>query len=658
MRTRRNSLWALLLTFSFIALPAVAVPAGAAPVANPILISEIVDVTPIVGPGDEVEVSVSVRNDGEEIIKDASLDLRFRSAQLISRSAVELWEQPDEDSVFDLLGPEGTVVISEELADLNPGQERLVKLRISTEKLYLPRSPSQWGPRGIAVDTKIGSDLVARERTFILWFPATQDQVFPTQLSVLAPLAGTPPGGLDGEAQGDRLQKVLDATSEREVSYAIDPYLLSGTETQTAVPHIRKRLKGREVFALPKFDADVTSLAQIDELRAADYLQAARSAISSELDTSASDILLWPEGQADTSLADFAAAQESLGVGAIITGPTQLLPVTPLTYTPSGKARIATDAGLVTALIPDSELSTTLTAAATDGVTSSTALARQRLLADTAVITQERPADPRHVLVTLPRNWNPDPERAQELLSALTAAPWVELEAVRTLIGAPSGQVEREPLPLKVEPGTDLDGQLVKSAKAAQTDLNEFRSIIERPDLVLPLADIQLAGIVSNGWRHSPDERDALVAEISREVKRLQNSVNVIPAGAVNLVTDAGEIPVIIKNEFHQEVSVQVRLETDSSFLKTTQVITAEVPADSESSVLVPVEAIGNRDVEVAVNLETENGGQIGEPQTITVRVRAGWEDAGTRVIGAVLIVLFVIGIIRTVRRAQKRRKS
>lgn len=621
------------------------------------LVTEITDVTQVVNPGDDLAVTVKVRNRGEEPIEDVALELRFRSAQLISRSSLEMWEALDEGEI-DELRPSGTVITRARVDELKPGDERTATLKISSDKLFLPRLASQWGPRGIAVDSKIGDDIVERQRTFFIWFPTEVDQVFPTQVSILAPLVGTPPGGEGGAAEGERLQKVLDATRNAEVSYAVDPYLLTGTETEITSAQLRDATEGREVFTLPNFDADVSALAHVEELSGFDYLKGARATISAQLDTSASDVLLWPEGNADGALGEFAARYESQGVGAIITAPQQLEPAIPLTYTPTGKARVETENSVVSALIPDAAMSATLTAAATEGVRTSTALARQRLLAESAVITQERPADARHVLLTVPRNWNPDPARSRDLLKALNEAPWVELEAVRTLIGSPAGEFEREPLPTFQQTDNQIEAETVLEAQSAHAQLTQFRSIIDQPELVFPLADVQLKGIVANGWRHSPDERSALVEQIAASAAELQEMVAVIPAGTVNLVTDSGEIPVLIHNAFTQEVTVSVRLATDSSFLKTSKPVVAQLPPESETSILIPVEAIGNRDVDVAVHLENSEGQQVGAPQTITVRVRAGWEDAGTRVAVVVLVVLFVIGIFRTIRRGRKRNKS
>src|SRR5690625_7489964 len=111
----------------------------------------------------------------------------------------------------------------------------------------------------------MGEELVDRERTFVLWFPANAENLFPTQVSVLAPLTGTPPGGEGGEAQGERLQNILDATRDHEVAFALDPQLLAGGESAVGLAPLREALGGKDVCAISHFDADVQVMAHAAE---------------------------------------------------------------------------------------------------------------------------------------------------------------------------------------------------------------------------------------------------------------------------------------------------------------------------------------------------------------------------------------------------------
>src|SRR5690625_253259 len=89
----------LILGFSFIALFALTpAPAVAAPATPDALATRLVDVPAIVDPRDDIEVRVLVLNTDKSVINDSALELRFRSAQLISRSAVDMWELPEDDA--------------------------------------------------------------------------------------------------------------------------------------------------------------------------------------------------------------------------------------------------------------------------------------------------------------------------------------------------------------------------------------------------------------------------------------------------------------------------------------------------------------------------------------------------------------------------------
>ena len=84
-------------------------------------------------------------------------------------------------------------------------------------------------------------------------------------------------------------------------------------------------------------------------------------------------------------------------------------------------------------------------------------------------------------------------------------------------------------------------------------------------------------------------------------------------------------------------------------------VLDLQIPAHQSSTAQVPVHAVGSGDVVVEVLLTTPEGSPIDDPVEIQVRVRADWETVGTAVVAGILVVMLVVGIIRTVRRARRR---
>lgn len=705
MLRRLTGALALLFVALSLAVPASALPTKPSTPSKDDLVTEITDITPIVEPGDDLKVSAVVRNEGEKTIKDAELDLRLYRPQLISRSSVELWEDP-EDSL-DPVRPTGQVVSTEDVGDIAEGEKVEVELTLSSGAMYLPLDASMWGPRGIAVDTRHKDDVLHRERSFMLWFPAHPEAVSPTDVSILAPLVSQPhqadsplvepdadesphPSGEegseyaedddladdeaddsassddsindDGDAPSDPVVKEFRNLVETGVNYglswAVDPALFTVSDYENQAKVLKDTLGGEDVFALPKHDADVAAFAHHGDENFGKYLTGSPTTISQELGATSGDILLWPDTAVDQKIAQFTANYEADGVGAAVATGDQLPPTSPLSYTPSGKARVKTDSGAAPVLLAEAEMSKRLITASTTDDDESMALSRQRLLADSAVITQERPTDPRHILMTLPRDWEPNLDSSEEILKTLSSAAWVDIVPARTLLGGPTPEVSREPLPSHHLSNAEISQNTLQEAQGVADELSAFRYTVSEPDLVLPRADDALDSIVATSWRTHTEERDGLIRQIRDAVANLHSEITVIPGGTVNLITDSGEIPVLIANEFSQDATVTVELESNSSFLITKKTATAEIPAHSDKTVLVPVEAIGNQDVDVNVTLINSKGDEVGQSETITVRVRAGWEDAGTRIVGGVLILLFIIGIVRTIRRGRKRMES
>lgn len=717
MLRRLTGALALLFVALSLAVPASALPTKPSAPSPDDLVTEITDITPIVEPGDNLKVSAVVRNEGEKAIKDAELDLRLYRPQLISRSSVELWEDP-EDSL-DPVRPTGQVVETKEVGDLAEGEKVELELTLSSDSMYLPLDASMWGPRGIAVDTRHKDDVLHRERTFMVWFPANPDTISPTDVSILAPLVSQPhtatsplaqldsdesphPGSEESSASsGDatepadengleeaedtntgsddsasdhddtadedeiprdpavkEFQDLVETGVDHGLSWAVDPALFTVSDYEDQANVLKDTLGGEDVFALPKHDADVAAFAHHGDENFGKYLTGSRTTISQELGATSGDILLWPDTAVDQKIAQFTANYETDGVGAAVATGDQLPPTSPLSYTPSGKARVKTDSGAAPILLAEAEMSQRLIAASTAEDNESIALSRQRLLADSAVITQERPTDPRHILLTLPRDWEPNLDSSEEILKTLSAAAWINIVPARNLLGGPTPEVSREPLPSHHLSNAEVSQETLQEALNVADELSAFRYTVTEPELVLPRVDDALDSIVATSWRSHTEERDGLVRQIRDAVADLHNEITVIPGGTVNLITDSGEIPVLIANEFSQDATVTVELESNSSFLITKKTATAEIPAHSDKTVLVPVEAIGNQDVDVNVTLINSEGDEVGQPETITVRVRAGWEDAGTRIVGGVLILLFIIGIVRTIRRGRKRMES
>jgi hypothetical protein len=68
----------------------------------------------------------------------------------------------------------------------------------------------------------------------------------------------------------------------------------------------------------------------------------------------------------------------------------------------------------------------------------------------------------------------------------------------------------------------------------------------------------------------------------------------------------------------------------------------------------VPVQSISNGVVDVTVTLASGTGVEIGNPRTLELNVQAGWETPITIGIAVIVVVIFGVGVARTIVRRRK----
>lgn len=427
----------------------------------------------------------------------------------------------------------------------------------------------------------------------------------------------------------------------------------------------------RDVVLLPYGDTD---LAAVAHTRSTDLLGAAirrseQLAESTGLPDGAEVSLAWPaDALPDLATAAVAGSREQ----ALLVGPGELPAPSVLTYTPTGHATVATAQGDVTLLVPDERLSDALrtgwvgtgsdgepaerTATMTAQLTPATAA--QDLLAELAVITRERPSDARHLLLTVPRDWDPDPDVADAQLTALEGAPWVRPASVAALVGATDPGVDRGALAEREVAPEEVDAAEVDAMAATVAERRDLAQLVEDPDTLLGDLEAEALAPLGVAWRADPRGRAAVVTTAQGLAQSLRDVVGVEPVGDLNLIARSGEFPVRVTNGLDQPVTVVVGLRPGDARLVPERSVEVTIPAQGEERVLIPVHAVQSADVDVAVELRTTQGVLVDDGTVFQVRVRADWEGIGTAVIGALLALGLVIGLIRTIRRGRTGRRS
>ncbi|MFF2268193.1 DUF6049 family protein [Cellulosimicrobium cellulans] len=660
----------------------------------------------VLGPGDTLTVTARITNGTAETLESPVVALGIDRRVLSTRSALESW------TTIGLDGRVGVRVTGDDLgAPLAAGASVETTLTVPVAELDL-HAGSDWGPRGISLTVSDGGARQAVQRTFVLWEPS--GEVTPLRLSVVAAMTG-PPVDPDPQAYDDalsaavatdgRLGRLLAATGGApEVAWVADPALLAGA-TGSGDPTVNAwadavsaAAAGRSTFALRAYDPDVAAFAHAGlALPEGTPLPAAPGPATQDLstddatdddatdddttddDAAATDEtpgtdaapdptagwrtdLAWPgDAVPDLSTTTLAAAS---GATATVVGPGGLVPDESLTYTPSGVAEVATAAGPVKALVADAVLTALLSAGDGSGVT-----ATQRILAETAVIARERPAEQRHVVVVLPRSWEAEPTLFTARLDALRAAAWVDLAPVDDLLASAPPAVERTPLPDGGTGEGEITVAQLRALDRSRADLAAFATVAADPATITRPLEPGFVTPTAVAFRAAQPSRVLAVQHAEQRSAAVRGTLSVETRAPFLFVAEQEDLPVRVRSTLEQEATVEVVLRPDDPRLRAPERRTVTIPAATrdadgdlvaaETSVGVPVEGFGSGNVTVEVELVSAAQPQVrvAEPQEFVVRVRADWESVGTVVVAVLLALALVAGIWRTVRRGRSPRR-
>lgn len=673
----------------------------------------------VLAPGETLAVTVVVRNEGTEPLAAPLVRLKLAPRLLASRDAVDDWATaPDDDfsgsrvaevPLPDGIGPGGqvTVPLTVPADDLplpgaatgwGPRGIAVAVLDADFVQVALTRTHVVWFP---------GRSFSSPVRTSVL-----------VPLTGGAPDVATglvPPEDLEELTADDgRLAAVLAAASAPGVSWALDPALLASaaaldpgvpdalaapptdptpptdsappapttpsptepspperpTPSPTVPPvpgattwlgQLRAAAADREVVALPYADPDVTALAHAGEgdLHGLAEEQG-RDTVQELLGEPARTDIAWPAGGS----VDAGTLQVLSGDGrsAVVLSEGAQPLVEVLDFTPTGRSSLTADGAPVAGLLVDTSLSRTLAStgqgvggARTPQSTTDDLLAVQHLLAETAAITMERPSVDRHVLVTAPRDWDPDAQTGARALAALTAVPWVEPTSLGSLVDSPAPDVDRAPLAADpADVADDLPADVLRAVGSALETTRQLAPALTRPEDLLAAAEHSAVAATSVAWRDDlsawTDQVQTFVASSSALVQGIQ----VVQGSDINVLSARADLPLTVTNSLDQDVQVTVQLNPGSARLVAEEVVPVTVPAGGQERVAVPVRAIASGDTEVSVQLRTPDGEDLGEPVLIMVRVRADWENRGTLGLAVVAGLVLVVGLVRTIRRGRR----
>lgn len=695
--------------------------------ATPLPISvSLTSVTPVaLAPDSVMTVTGTVRNIGRTTFSALQVVLRL-DWRVLDRRQIAEWAALDPKDPANGTRQNG-VPLGRRLA---PGETAGFTVTMRGDSAQLPVDAKGFGPRKMAIEIQNGAGRsgprVGILRTFAVWNPV--QEYSPTRLAILVPVTSghqpVDPKGEGGQVpqlwgKNGRLARLLTATADHAFSYAIDPSLVAAaiatqtpqparprgapgdtgtTPTTTQTPSetaavetpapapqsgprtapfdpavaarakeiltdLRTSLADRESFTLPYADPDVAALADgyrsvLDDADR-EATDVTRSALAVELPGQ----LVWPvNDKVDQATANLAAD----GSGRTLVLPSSMAGATRDGGTAPAHASLSLPNGQADALVSDDVLSSAL---ADTGGREST-LATQRLLAETAAVTAAHPAESPVVLATVPRAWNPEPAGVTSSLSTLRNAPWIQLDRVGAARMLPPSTLERPNLSTAAPaPNTQLPGTHVRIIARQLQRLEDFTpALVRQEDVARKIGPVRRSALemLSTCWISRQKGVGPARGVLTTEVNRLYGSLAVVGGSSANLLAETGQLPVTVDNQLDAPVRVYLDLHPASALVRVTGPVLVDVEAFKTRTVRVPLQAVGNGDVQIEGTLRlpagaggssgrgARIGAKVGNTSTIDVRVHYDWADRGLVWIGVVLALLLVAGLFRSVRRGRR----
>lgn len=553
-----------------------------------------------------------------------------------------------------------------------------------------------WGPRGLLVTataspvdgaTEDGTTsegaMSARAPAFTTWYPEVSAE--PTHVSLVLPvtLPGfTATGDIDPAtltaaiADDGALHAALEAArASPELTLAVDPRLVTSIRTaiedagadpgegtvepaasatasddaanelQTWLDDFLAEAGKHTVFALPYADADLAGLQKQDPDTLSGPAVEESTSVAEEFEHARTDIV-WPVS--GTLSRDNLVPLSDGGKRIVVVSDLQQPSVTSYTQNSHSSMQVPGDGGsptLVESLAVDTGLSEALVGS---GDEPGTASAISEYVAQTSTITAERPSDGRHLLVVLPRTAPTAGARAAA--EAMDSVPWIAPESLDDL-------VDTQPVTRALLQSTTRRAGVATSAldsmTAAQSRLSAHAALFTDPETARTDFTNMALSCTSASFADSGDVFDC----VQRAEKSASDEISAISpetGSPVLLVTgQKTTIPVTVRNGSAYEASVQVRVTSKTPQLKTTMSKPVTIPAGDSSRVDVPVEGVANADLDTTVEIIASDGYVSPTSATLPVHVRADWENIGTAVIGGVVALVFVVGLIKTVKRGR-----
>lgn len=634
----------------------------------------------------KVQITGTVENHTGSQMTGLTVRMRYNGTSLTSRSQLERYASGQPSA---LLRGVGVKVVQLPKAAVANGSQAF---SLSADTADIGMRKFGVYPVGVEV-VNSAQEVVAGVITFVTFAPKAGD-VKPVKIGWVWPLADrqhrTAADGFTDDdlntqmAKGGRLDGLVSAAAATRtpVTWAVDPALLDdarqmasgsyevqGLREDTAVKkpksaaadawlkQLKLAMKNDKYFALPYGDPDVVALVRNKYQNQVALAYKNAQVTTDVLGAQPSTPMAWPPyGVAGPSTLKQLVHYGRVGTGPILMSADKAFAPPAGGYTPSAVTTAEIDNKAHSVLTYDDTLADVLDQ--NSRAPGGKVLTEQRFLAETAMITAERPQTAGRTLVVAPsRHWNPSPDLARQLLADSASVPWLSAGSLDQIAHARPEQRQQMPYPTEFQ-GYELGPGYLDQVHRIQEEANSFASIVVNSPS--PVYERSVLRLESVAWRGKPSAAYAARRRVSSQLADDTGRVRVI-SGQTGLAGNSGMVHITVANDLpDQTVRVVLNVSSENSAKLQIGKLEGRSPIDLKPGDKVtrnlPVTANGNGRFRLLVQLGSADGDDYGDPHVITVRT-TGYGRTSLVITGGALAVLFV-GVGVRAMRARRRRKA
>jgi hypothetical protein len=254
----------------------------------------------------------------------------------------------------------------------------------------------------------------------------------------------------------------------------------------------------------------------------------------------------------------------------------------------------------------------------------------------------------RTVIAALDREWPFGEFRLSQVLDELSADASAQLVPLTDVLAGPrvAGSLP------ETDSASDTQVGMLAQLATATRDERGFLTIAARAESITQPRRLALLGLSAVAWRGDEPAWHTAATALLAASTATTDAVQIVDGSDQLVLSDITKLRMQVSNALPVPVTVYLTLRPLRPLLHVEDpLIEVTIEPDSTNTVSVPVESITNGEVTVRAELHAASGTSVGSPRFFQVILQAGWETAGTLIAGALVVLIFGGGLVRTLLR-------